>query len=528
MTSDVATRQIDDLVEVTAPCGLITGVQSGAVRVFRGIPYGVAPVGELRFAPPVAPPFTDVVDALTFGPISPQDIDPLPEVLPGTENLFYAPGTSAGEDCLNLNIWSPVGAEDAPVLVYIHGGGFLCGSGSGPWIDGTSHARDHGLVVVTLNYRLGILGGLYLGMYEPARSNLGLQDQMLALRWVKKNISAFGGDPGAVTVAGQSAGAMSAASLLFAPGAVDLFSRAVIESGHLDGALSVEEASVTTGRVLAELKIPADAPDVLESLRDSSLLRILAVQRRLGIAARLFPLVDDGVVIAGIRSTAGMPGWAHEVDLLVGTTLEENRLFAITGWGSEPLSPELTVARLLDGPEDRAAAVELYTGDASPSDDPIELSHRIVTERAWTEPARRLALAHASSSARTYCYEFAWRSSALDGRVGAAHVVDIPFFFGNLDAPGVEDLLGERAHEQNTRALARKMSASLAQFVSTGKLDDGLLGAWPAFSQSRRATMVIDLESRVELDRSAARLDFWQQHPGSLTDLLDSARGGDA
>ena len=273
-------------VEVDAPCGRIRGRESCSVRAFLGIPYGAAPVGERRFAPPVAAAgFADPFDAVAFGTISAQEAAPLSELLPGTENLAYAPGVTVGEDCLNLNVWAPLAAEGAPVLVYVHGGSFIHGSGSGPWVDGTAHAQDHGLVVVTLNYRLGLLGGLYLGQYAPEHSNLGLQDQLLALRWVQANIAAFGGDPERVTLSGESAGAISTAALLFAPAAEGLFIRAVIESGHLDVALRREQAVTTTGHTLAELHIPADAPDVLDRLREISLLRILAAQRRLGFAA---------------------------------------------------------------------------------------------------------------------------------------------------------------------------------------------------------------------------------------------------
>ncbi len=521
-------------VAVDAPCGSVHGRQVGSVRSFRGIPYALAPVGERRFAPPQAvAPFAAPFDASSFGEISAQDIDPLPEAVPGAENLYYAPGTVAGEDCLNLNVWSPVNAEGAPVLVYIHGGGYLCGSGSGPWFDGSVHAREHGLVVVTLNYRLGILGSLYLGERAPESANLAIQDQILALAWVQANIAAFGGDPSRVTVSGESAGAMSVVALLFAPAAEGLFRRGVVESGHVDVGLTPEAAADATRRTLAGLHIPADAPDVLDRLRATSLLRILAVQRSLGIAGRWFPTVDDGRVLRGI-STGELPDWARHVDLLVGTTSEENRLFVLTGWGSEPESAQLTISRLLDDPEDQAVALGLYGTEAELAADPVGISHRIITDRAWTEPARRTAALHADSPAHTYHYQFAWRSSALDGRVGAAHTVDIPFFFGNLDAPGVDEMLGERVHETPTRALAERVSATVAQFVATGELGNSPLGDWTPYSAERPATMVIDIESGVELDHDGARLDFWQEHRGSLGDSLDAVdpaeavNGGDA
>ena len=163
---------------VTAPAGAFRGLMRDGVVVFRGIRYAEPPVGPLRFAPPVpAKRREEPCDALAAGPISIQDIDPLPLVLPGAENCYYSPNPLVSEDCLNLNIWSPGLADRAAVLVWIHGGAFLCGSGGGPWLDGTRQARENGIVVVTLNYRLGYLGGLYLGDYDARRSNLALQDR---------------------------------------------------------------------------------------------------------------------------------------------------------------------------------------------------------------------------------------------------------------------------------------------------------------------------------------------------------------
>ncbi len=146
--------------DLTAPCGTVHGAIERGVHTFRGIPYALPPVGPLRFAPPQPAPAVERIDATRFGPISLQDIDPLPEALPGTEHNFYAAGIRTDEDCLTLNVWTADPTGQAPVYVYIHGGGFLCGSGTGDWIDGANHAREHGIVVVTLNYRLGLLGNL--------------------------------------------------------------------------------------------------------------------------------------------------------------------------------------------------------------------------------------------------------------------------------------------------------------------------------------------------------------------------------
>ncbi len=238
----------------------------------------------------------------------------------------------------------------APVLVWIHGGAFLYGSGTGAWIDGTAHAREHGLVVVTLNYRLGLLGGLYLGDTEPGHCDFAIQDQIMALRWVQENIAAFGGDPARVTVGGQSAGAMSTVALLAAPAARGLFARAIVESGHADATVSVETARAATAKALKSLHIEPGAPDVLARLRALSIFRIADTQRELGIEARIFPLVGDGQVLPADPFAAIAAGSARDVDLMIGTTREEHRLFEITGWAGQAPAIETTLAGAGAGP----------------------------------------------------------------------------------------------------------------------------------------------------------------------------------
>jgi para-nitrobenzyl esterase len=510
-----------DTSRVAAPCGTVHGTTSRGVHTFRGIPYAAPPVGALRFAPPQPAPQTDDLDATRFGAISLQDIDPLPEALPGAEHNFYSVGARTDEDCLTLNIWtsSTAPGRNAPVYVYIHGGAFLYGSGTGDWIDGGNHARDHDIVVVTINYRLGLLGGLWLGDHDPRASNLGVQDQIQALEWVRENISPFGGDPGNVTVGGESAGAMSTAALLCAPDARGLFRRAIIESGHADAFMSVEQARQSTATVLERLHIDATG-DVLARLRATSTLRLLAAQREFGIAVRTFPLVTDDVILDADPLRAIADGCAREVDLLIGTTAEEDRLFSVTGWAPATRSVDQAIGDLLPDGEARAQAIDTYTRLADQEGlDAEALDHLIATEHAWSEPARTLTLAHAASGGRTYSYEFAWASSVP--RVGAAHLVDLPFFFGNLDAPGVPALAGEEVRSDDaTIALGRDLSASVAQFIRTGDLSDSALGDWPAYTDEDRATMVLDRESRVVLRIRGERLDFWAGQRGTAAQPL--------
>jgi len=510
--------------EATAPAGTFRGRRSAGVVAFKGIPYARSPVGALRFAPPVRlEPSSAPQDATRFGPISIQDIDPLPLAIPGTENNFYARGVVASEDCLNLNIWTPDVGGRAPVLVWIHGGAFLCGSGTGLWTDGSRQARDNGLVVVTLNYRLGYLGGLYLGDHDPQRSNLALQDQLLALRWVKENIAAFGGDPDCVTIGGQSAGAMSVAALVVAPAGQGLFRRAFIESGHLDAFINLAMARATTAFLLDRLGVDAQG-DVLGQLEALSTFRITALQRELGISRRAFPLVADAVTLP-VDPSAALAG-RSDIDIMIGTTSEEDRLFAVTGWAPAPGGLAGTLAGYLNDAAARAEGEAIYSPLlAARHGDQVALTHLVATDHSWAEPARRLAEVHSAAGGRTFHYEFAWQASALGGRIGAAHLIDLPFFFDNLDAPGVADLLGETSRHESAQRLASGASKALAGFVRSGD-PGGPLGAWPPFKPQHRATRVLDTNSSIEIDRLADRLDFWARHRADAVPALSTISGG--
>lgn len=510
--------------DVTAPCGTVHGLVEHGVHVFRGIPYAAPPVGDLRFAPPRPAPAVADIDATRFGAISLQDLDPLPAVKPGTEFNYYSAGARTDEDCLSLNVWTADASGSAPVYVFIHGGAWLCGSGTGDWASGAHHARENGIVVVTINYRLGLLGGLWLGDHDPLASNLALQDMTQALRWVQENIAAFGGDPRNVTIGGESAGAMSCVALLCAPDARGLFHRAVVESGHADFFVPVESARAATRAVLERLFIDPDGDDVLAELRAVSPLRISAVQREFEAeqALRTIPLVRDDVILDGDPLRAIREGCAREVDLLIGSTREENKLFtAIAGQWTARSVDEAATALLADA-DARAWAVGAYTALAETEHlDAYSADHRMTTEHGWAEPVRTTALAHAAAGGRTYTFEFAWGSSVPG--VGAAHLIELPFFFGNLDATGVPALLGDEVvTDPATVALGVSTSAAVAQFVRSGDLTDSALGPWPVFTAEAPTTMVIDREPHVEHDHLGERLDFWQSQRGSSVSPIAS------
>jgi para-nitrobenzyl esterase len=524
---DAMAQRGDPRIDLTAPAGRVTGITRDGISLFRGIRFAEPPVDELRFAAPVDAAPVDTIDATTWGPVSLQDLDPLPRALPGTENYFYAPGITTSEDCLNLNIWAPTpgsGSEPAPVLFWIYGGGFLCGSGTGPWVDGTRYARDHGVIVVSINYRLGLLGNLWLGDLETGSTDLALQDQISALRWVQRNIEAFGGDPKRVTIMGQSAGGMSVAALLTAPDARGLFSGAAVVSGHLAGVRTIDQALETRSRVLHELAVDPDG-DILAQLRALSTPRILQVQRELGIGVRAFPLVTDDVVLPADPLAAIRDGEAAPVPLLLGVDSEEDRLFTLTGWSGDPTdSSSLLRSLLADAPDSVVAEAEALYREIGTDD--IDRQYLISNDQSWAAPSQALADAHSAVGNPTYQYEFSRRSTALGGRVNAAHLAEIPFFWGNLDAPGVTELLGDDVlTDPALLSLAERVSGTIAHFVTTGSADGGPLGAWPPTVPDARVTMVIDAVSGAEPDRNAERIAFWRTHDSAPA--LSSVTGAD-
>ena len=339
---------------------------------------------------------------------------------------------------------------------------------------------------------------------------------------MRDNIAAFGGDPDNVTVVGQSAGAMAVASLVSKPPARGLFRRAIVESGHLDAIIDVETARATTAYLLERLGVDTSG-DVLEQLRALSTFRILAIQRELGISKRAFPLVGDDITLPSDPMAALAQG--ADIDIMIGTTSEEDRLFAVTGWAPEPHGLAGTLAAYLSSATARAEGEGLYAPILRQrGDDQVALTHHIATEHSWAEPARRLAEVHSAAGGRTYHYEFAWSSTALYGRVGAAHLVDLPFVFNALDAVGVDELLGESVHQEPAIRLARGLSQAIAGFVRSGD-PTGPLGPWPRFTPSSRATQVLGETSRIEVDRLADRLDFWTRHRASSVPALSTVGG---
>ncbi len=488
---------------VTTRYGEVRGSIADSVNTFKGIPYAAPPFGSNRFQPPQpVKPWNGVRDALTDGP-TPPHLE-APELF---RPLLPDP-IIPGDDCLNLNIWSPdLGSVGLPVMIWIPGGAFVHGSNAVSWYDGRHFARD-GVVCVSINYRLGADGFLYLG---DGPANLGLLDQIAALKWVQENIAAFGGDPNNVTVFGQSAGAMSIATLLSMPCARGLFRRAIAQSGAGHHVLSATAAK-QVGKALADLLHVEATYEAIAAVDRELLLQAQQdlsdeVQRLLHLDwpevmtnLMLFEPVIDGEVLPARPIDLIRDGAGTGVDVMVGTNTEEFRYFLVPPQGEPPTSPidDITDENLapyltLFGIPSAATLVDGYRA-ARPDASAGDLAEAIRTDWFYRIPAIRLAEAHAKSLSATYMYEFAWRSPQYPRRLGACHALEIAFVFDNLDDEKFKPLLGTNPPQQ----VADAMHAAWVAFATRG--DPG----WPRYDLIRRATQRFDT-TFVEDPRSAKR-----------------------
>lgn len=484
--------------------GAVRGSAAGGVLSFKGIPYAAPPFGPNRFRPPKPhEPWSGVRDALDYGPDPPQ----LPPD-PGFRDHMVA-----GEECLNLNIWTPgIGPAKRPVMVWISIGMFEIGSGA--WYDGTAFARD-GVVCVTINARTGADGYLYLGQGD---ANQGLLDQVAALRWVRENIAAFGGDPDNVTVFGESAGAMSVGALLGMPRAEGLFRRAIAQSGAAHTVMSAATAR-RMARHFAE-RLGVDA--TLERLAAVPIDRFLAAQAELKadlwahpdpdrwgieVVTTMLPWhpVVDGQVIPAPPIDRIATGASAGVDVLIGTNTEDWRLFVVMNGQLEKATDETLkgMMTLYGLPVETAWS---WYRKAYPGATAGDLLGALETDWYVRIPALRLGEAHAKGAGATYMYEFAWQPPELGGRFGSSHSMEIPFVFDALDkaTPFLGTVIGAFLGDHPPQKLADTMHRAWIDFATSG--DPG----WAKYDLPRRATMRFDVSSRVVDDPRAGERALWK------------------
>ncbi|WP_405672881.1 carboxylesterase/lipase family protein [Streptomyces canus] len=485
---------------VTTAQGAVRGLrQEDGTAAFLNIPYAAPPLGAGRFAPPEPhEPWDGVRDATVPGPNAPQSERKL-----GSIDMapYFGTGWSRGEDYLTVNVWTPAVAQsDLPVMVFVHGGGFVAGSTRSAMYDGSAFARD-GVVLVTLNYRLGIAGFLDL---PGAPANRGLLDVVAALRWVRENIAGFGGDPDNVTLFGQSAGATVVGGVLATAEATGLFRRAIVQSGSGLGAFSTEQAARVTAAAAAALSIEPHV-DAFADISDERLVE--AASQLAGIDLQtethgdpLIGLSPFSLVLDTQPAASVAAGLAADVDLLVGTNTEEGNLYLVpVGKYATSTAADVDEAAARSHP-DPARLVETYR-KSRPEASYAELRSAIMADALFGAGSRALAGAHAAHpESATYAYEFAWRSQALDGELGATHAVELPFVFDLADRPelnGPSALLGP---DKPPADLADRMHETWIRFAATG--DPG----WDPYDTERRATMHIDAEwTQIDDPRSRER-----------------------
>ncbi|WP_313513120.1 carboxylesterase family protein [Pseudomonas sp.] len=440
------------MITITTSCGQIEGASEGLLAVFRGIPYAAPPVGELRWRPPKPmPPWLGVRPAITFGaaclqkagrPGAAADFSPMPQ----------------SEDCLFLNVWAPVNATaegPLPVMVWVHGGAFRAGAGSLPMYHGDELAR-RGVIVVTINYRLGLFGTFghpALKTNGDPDGNYGVLDVIAALRWVRGNIAAFGGDPDAVTLFGESAGGVTVGYLLASPLAVGLFHRAIIQSGGLslpeysrDRAEAVaEEIAGTLGVTTKEglLALPAEA------LRDAEIS-----------AADIMPFID-GAIIREKARTAFEAGRIQHLPLLIGSNDAEAGFFGPHYWDSLPAE--------VGDDSWQSLRVNCF-GYGSQNDDAC--AEQVASE--MFAGVNTLAFARSASVfAPVYVYRFSWVPvGERTAKRGAIHTAEIPYIFGHVAA--------DMRMDSASRSLSRSLADRWVAFARMGSPD--LPGqVWPSF-----------------------------------------------
>ncbi len=461
--------------------GKVRGQSDDGVLTFKGIPFAAPPVGELRFAPPVPPqPWVAERNCTRYTTVSLQPRDPLSDMIPACESNYYAPGTAQAEDCLNLNVWTPALTGSRPVMVWIHGGGYVTGSGTGLWTEGTTFARRHDVVVVTINYRLGALG--FLAIEDPQSEsgyacNAGLLDQVAALRWVHDNISAFGGDPGRVCLFGESAGASSVTALLGTPSAAGLFSRAIVQSGGGGLCHDIAAARSVGERFAAKLGIPYGR-GTLAALRRLDAATLSAAQAALTAETRVpFRPVADGyyLPVPPLEAIAG--GSVAAVPLIVGTNTDENKLFRLLAEASG--KPDVNLAYRLTACFTRSAVLsqrgaqlvqELLPAYRALAPDDADAWDIVATDRTFRAAARELMETQSKAGGVVYSYEFGVTTPVCDGELGACHALEIPFVFGDLRKPGAPEFIGNDVAQGSVAAVvSAAMNASWAEFALGGR-----------------------------------------------------------
>jgi len=490
----------DRVIETTH--GPVRGAEDGDIATWKGIRYAAPPVGDLRFRRPEPPERSaGITDATSYGSACPQ---------PAFPNMPIDLGAPQDEDCLRLNVWASADTEpgDAkPVMVWLHGGAYMLGSGSQPLYDGRRLAAGGDVVVVTVNYRLGALGFLDLSSFSTARrrfdSNIGLHDVLAALRWVRDNIAVFGGDPQRVTLFGESAGAGLVTTLLAAPAAEGLFAGAIAQSSPATSVYDTERAQRVAVSVLDRLGI---APSDVEALRDAPIAAILAASQQVfdevpvrtpGTLA--FVPIVDGDLLHDYPVKLAQQGRSHPVPLIIGTNKHEAALFWLMRSPLMPITPRAITSMFTqiaaEQPDLQLPTEEQIVAAYSRMGRKAR-SLRVATDVGFRMPSVWLAEGHARV-APVYLYRFDYATPLWKLLlVKAAHATELPYVWGNLGAP--KDPTLRLGGAKTAKAVSKRVRTRWINFATHGK-PAGPAGEpeWTAYQETDRACLVIDKQDTV-------------------------------
>lgn len=507
---------------VRTTSGLIRGTTTltrrADVESYLGIPFAAPPVGARRFRPPApVEPWTGERDAKRFAPAAPQNPDPVLAA-----GGFWQPPYDEAS-CLNLNVWTPRADERGrPVLVWIHGGAYVNGANSTGYNNGSELAAALDVVVVSINYRLGALGFLHLehllGSDYADSGNLAVHDWIAALRWVRDNIAAFGGDPAEVTIFGESAGGAAVGTLLGTPAAQGLFSRAIMQSGTAERARSVADSVAVTSELLDAAGIGTGDAEQLLELDTERLLAAQAVvgaahaQRTVGLPLPFVPTID-GRLLAATPLEAIASGVGSDVELLAGTNLNEASFFIVPRDGvDDTRTPrekleELLASDFAEPDRVRAEYRDALGVELGAEPDDAQLLESYLSDCLYRQPTIRLLDARAGARARSFAYLFTWATPVMDGALGACHALDVPFVFRQLDRIDSASLVGESPPVE----LSEWMSGAWVEFARRGAPQSPALPDWPVYTREERLTMELAPRPQVLADPRAPLRRFWQE-----------------
>lgn len=487
--------------------GNVRGRQADGLFIFKSVPYAAPPVGELRLAAPQKPaPWNGVRDATQSGPTAPFNVPAEADI---DSKPVFGNGWVKGADYLTANIWTPtLEQKRLPVMVFIHGGAFVIGAGDVPLYDGSAFAKK-GVVLVSINYRLGIEGFLKI---PGVPTNLGIRDQIAALQWVQDNIAAFGGDRDNVTIFGESAGGMSVGVLVASPPAQGLFQRAIMMSGSGQAVLSGEQADRIAKQYAKTLKLKNTRASYLKFSPEALLVAQTKVTPKMvkleteeyadptGGLVLFFPVIDGEIVPdVPLRQVQNGAGSGH--DLLLGYNSDEVNYFLVPTGLLKKIKFNFILKKAVQTVHPAPAAAIAVYKNVYPKKNLGGLFSAILTAYQFQIPAVRYADAHAKKGGKTYMYEFGWKSSVANGTYGAYHGLALPFVFNHLDlVMGERGMLGPKGGPQD---LAEKLQTAFVQFAKTG--DPG----WEAYDNRERKTMFIDNTWQLQTAPHAKEIAIW-------------------